>query len=214
MGSWTEVSAAVGPDLFACPVCGTALCFSGEEPGARCSDCGRGYACDGGFPRLFWPEEPVPAGDVTDIVKSFYEETPFPDYEQRDSAASLREKAGRGAFASQIDAQIPDQARVLEVGCGTGQLSNFLALAPGRMVVGTDMCLNSLGLAQGFKARNGIDNVTFAQMNLFRPALRPEGFDFVLCNGVLHHTSDPFRGFECLCRLARPGGFVVLGLSG
>ena len=50
------------------------------------------------------------------------------------------------------------------------------------------------------------------QMNLFRPAFRDGQFDVVLCNGVLHHTSDPYGGFRSVARLVKPGGHVIVGL--
>jgi SAM-dependent methyltransferase len=50
------------------------------------------------------------------------------------------------------------------------------------------------------------------QMNLFRPAFKPERFDVVLCNGVLHHTADPFGGFKGLVPLVKPGGHIIIGL--
>src|SRR5207248_10846434 len=34
----------------------------------------------------------------------------------------------------------------------------------------------------------------------------------VLCNGVLHHTSDPFGGFQRIAQLVRPGGHMIVGL--
>jgi SAM-dependent methyltransferase len=49
-------------------------------------------------------------------------------------------------------------------------------------------------------------------MNLFRPSFAPEVFDVVLCNGVLHHTADPFGGFRCIVPLVKPGGYIVIGL--
>jgi SAM-dependent methyltransferase len=49
-------------------------------------------------------------------------------------------------------------------------------------------------------------------MNLFRPCFKPAQFDVVLCNGVLHHTSDPLAGFRSLVPLVRPGGHIVIGL--
>jgi len=54
--------------------------------------------------------------------------------------------------------------------------------------------------------------VRFVQMNLFRPAFRPGTFDVLLCNGVLHHTGDPYGGFRALVPLVKPGGHVVVGL--
>ena len=65
------------------------------------------------------------------MVKSFYEENPFPNYDDIDSEWSLREKAEQGVFARLLDDQLPANAKVIEIGCGTGQLSNFLGLKVG-----------------------------------------------------------------------------------
>jgi SAM-dependent methyltransferase len=107
--------------------------------------------------------------------------------------------------------QIPYDARVVEIGCGTGQLTNFLAIAH-RTVVGVDVCLNSLRLAQAFKEKHALERATFAQMNLFRPGLKDAFFDVVISNGVLHHTADCRGAFQRVSRLLRPGGHLVVGL--
>ncbi len=149
--------------------------------------------------------------DVTEIVKAFYEEHPFPNYDDHESLRSLVSKSRSGLYAKLLGEQLPDNADVLEVGCGTGQLTNFLGITC-RSVTGTDLCLNSLGLAEEFRSSHGLSRVRFVQMNLFRPALKPEQYDVVLCNGVLHHTSDPYGGFRSIARLLRPGGLIVIGL--
>jgi SAM-dependent methyltransferase len=148
---------------------------------------------------------------VTEIVKSFYEANPFPNYDEFDDIASLIDKARNGVFARLLDEQIPIGANILDCGCGTGQLSNFLSIRH-RTVFGADMCLNSLRLGQAFKDRNGLKSVLFLQMNLFRPVFAAEAFDLVICNGVLHHTADPRGGFESIAKLVRPGGYIIIGL--
>ena len=45
--------------------------------------------------------------DVTTTVKSFYEETPFPNYDDFDNVGWLVEKARKGVFAKLLDDQIP-----------------------------------------------------------------------------------------------------------
>ena len=201
---------AVLRDVLASPCCQSGM--EGSDEGFTCTKCGRRFPVEEGIPRLFWPHESIGSdSDVTERVKAFYEETPFPNYQDHESVRSLIEKSRRGRYAQMLDEAIPYNTTVLEVGCGTGQLTNFLGIAC-RRVVGTDLCLNSLRLGEQFRREHDLDRICFAQMNLFRPAFRPESFDVVLCNGVLHHTSDPFGGFRGLVPLLRPGGIMVIGL--
>jgi len=174
---------------------------------------GKTYPVEGGIPRLFVPTDTsaLDGRDVTDIVKQFYEKTPFPNYEDIDTPRALLEKARAGLFARHLNDQIPYDARVVEIGCGTGQLTNFLSIAH-RSVLGVDVCLNSLELAHRFKTQNGLERAEFAQMNLFRPALKDEFFDVVISNGVLHHTGDCRAAFKRIGRLVKPGGLLVVGL--
>ncbi|MEH0020859.1 MAG: methyltransferase domain-containing protein [Desulfobacter sp.] len=197
-------------DLFCCPYCNGDLVFSNE--GLNCRECQKAFPDNQGIPCLFCPNEWEAAKeDITDTMQSFYEETPFPDYDDFDNTGSLIEKARKSLFAKLLDDQIPTGTRILECGCGTGQLTNYLSIAY-RTVVGTDMCLNSLKLANDFKQKNKLDRAHFFQMNLFRPFFKPESFDLVISNGVLHHTSDPRLAFQSISRLVKPGGYIMIGL--
>ncbi len=198
--------------IFMCPACRGALEIDEARAEIRCQACSRTYTAGGGIPRLFWPTDSLGAIDVTEVVKAFYEETPFPNYDDLDSPEQLRAKAEHGQFARLLNEQIPHGARVLECGCGTGQLSNFLGLTWGRTVFGTDVCLNSLKLGHTFRQTHDVNSVCFLQMNLFRPVFRAESFDVVVSNGVLHHTGDPHAGFRSILTCLRPGGFIVIGL--
>jgi SAM-dependent methyltransferase len=177
----------------------------------QCAGGGHAFFHQEGIPRLFWPTEGA-RRDVTELVKAFYEETPFPNYDDLDTPERLQAKAEQGIFARLLNEQVPHGAAVLECGCGTGQLSNYLGLTWGRTVFGTDICVSSLRLAQAFKERHGIKGTHFAQMNLFRPAFPAASFDLVISNGVLHHTADPFQAFRSILRCVKAGGFIVIGL--
>jgi len=151
-----------------------------------------------------------PVDDVGRRVRAFYEGCSFPGYDDLDTPQALADRAGRGIYARLLDEQLPLGARILDAGCGTGQLSLFLSIL-GRRVVGIDLSHASLGKGQRFKQAFGL-GAHFAQMDLFRPALREHAFDYVFTNGVLHHTADAPGGFRSLLRLLKPGGFVVVGL--
>ena len=150
------------------------------------------------------------AGDVGRRVRAFYEGCSFPGYEEFDTPEALAERAGRGVYARLLDEQLPLGVRVLDAGCGTGQLTLFLSML-GRRVVGIDLSHASLTKGQRFKQRFGL-GAHFAQMDLFLPALREATFDYVFTNGVLHHTADASGGFRALLRLLKPGGIIVVGL--
>ena len=171
------------------------------------------YPIENGIARLLVPTvgELPDGADVTDLVQQFYERTPFPNYDDIDNTRALLEKGRAGTFARLLNEQIPFGASVLEVGCGTGQLTSFLAIA-NRTVLGIDVCWNSLTLAEQFKQEQGITRATFAQMNLFRPALKDGFFDVVISIGVLHHTGDCRAAFQRVGKLVKPGGHLLVGL--
>jgi carbamoyltransferase len=192
------------------PCCGAEMAPRNGQ--RNCGRCSHAFAIEGGIARLFWPHERIDErSDVTRRVQSFYEETPFPNYEDTDTLRSLIDKSRRGVYARCLDAAIPYNSTVLEIGCGTGQLSNYLGISC-RRVIGTDLSLASLRLGEEFRRAQGLSRVCFAQMNLFQPAFRDGSFDVILCNGVLHHTSDPYGGLAGLVPLLKPGGHIVVGL--
>jgi carbamoyltransferase len=210
---WATPSTAKADDSspWADPLTREPLVMTPE--GARNPVTGRTYPIEGGIPRLYVPTDATASHnqDVLETVKQFYEKTPFPNYDHFDDRRGFFEKAGQRLFARLLNEQIPYDARVLEVGCGTGQLTNFLAMAH-RSCVGADLCGNSLKLAHQFKTDQGLENATFAQMNLFRPGLKDGFFDYVITNGVLHSTHDCHEAFMRVSKLVKPGGYFVVGL--
>jgi SAM-dependent methyltransferase len=146
-----------------------------------------------------------------EAVRRLYEQAPFPGYPPHASLAWLRSRAERSEFALSLDRAIPSNARIAEIGCGTGQMSLYLARAD-RVVIGADLTRDSLVLAARAARRFRLERVLFIETDLHRPGLRPGSFDVVYSSGVLHHTPDPRRSFACIARLARPGGLIVLGV--
>lgn len=197
-------------DILRCPRCGGAL--SAGDGGLRCEECSLDYPIEHGIPMLFWPNEwEHGQADVTEQVKAFYEETPFPNYDDFDGVERLAQKAREGGFARMLDEQLPPGTRVIECGCGTAQLSTFLSLS-NREVYATDICVSSLRMGKAFADRQGVSGVRFVQQNLFRPAFKPGSFHLAISIGVLHHTSAPKKAFESIASLVAPGGYILVGL--
>lgn len=206
MSTNEAVFIASNPEVFCCPRCQGTLVLEGD--GLSCKACGRTYESTGDIPRMFtdneWDED---RGDVTERIKQFYEATPFPNYDDFDSAGSLMEKARQGVFARLLDEQLPIGARVLEAGCGTGQLTAFLSIH-NRTVFGADLCINSLTMAKKFRDSNRLRTAHFLQMNLFRPCFRPAAFDVVISNGVINLCPDKRAALDEMYRVLRPGGVL------
>jgi SAM-dependent methyltransferase len=189
-------------DLLACPACDGAL-----GAGWSCRICGKSFEAPDGIPNLRDAADPR-----TETVRRFYDRAPFPGYPPRDSLEWLRARAERSEFARLLDRAIPGDAKILDLGCGTGQMSLYLARAE-RLVVGADLTRRSLELGAAAARRFGLDSrVCFVETDLHRPGLRDGAFDVVYSSGVLHHTPDPRKAFARVARLARVGGMIVLGL--
>ena len=69
-----------------------------------------------------------------------------------------------------------------------GQLTNFLSIA-NRTVFGTDICLNSLRLGAAFRAQQPARPRAVPADEPVPAGFKPDSFDLVVSNGVLHHTS-------------------------
>src|SRR5438105_2076428 len=172
-------------DLLACPACRSAL-----DRKWICAGCGTQYGLLDDILDLR-----LPGDDLSEKVREFYGVAPFPGYRPRDSLQALRARAERSEFARLLDAAIPADARILEIGCGTGQMSLYLASAD-RVVIGADITRASLKLAAAAARRFGVTGVQFVETDLHRPGLRAGAFDVVYTSGVLHHTSDPRQSFK------------------
>ena len=97
------------------------------------------------------------------------------------------------------------------MGCGTGQLSLFLKRF-NRLIFVIDLSIPSLKLAEDLRLRNEIDNVFFSKMNIFNLQFKNEVFDYVISNGVLHHTYNTEIAFEKILKPLKKDGYIIIGL--
>jgi len=98
------------------------------------------------------------------------------------------------------------------VGCGTGQLSIYFSIGSNNQVIGLDPTIESLKLAKNFSEKYNISNIKFVNADIFEDVLKDNFFDFIWCNGVLHHTKDPYGGFKILINSLKKNGYVLIGL--
>ena len=148
----------------------------------------------------------------TKKVTEFYKITPFPNYKDNDDKQSILEKGNKNLLAQKFKNFIGFKKKVLEVGCGTGQLSIYFSLGTNNRIVGFDPTIQSLNLAKDFAFKNEISNIEFVNADIFDDVLVDNYFDFVWCNGVLHHTKDPYKAFQIVARSLKNEGYILVGL--
>ena len=148
----------------------------------------------------------------TNKVTKFYKESPFPNYKDTDNKSTILEKGDKNALAAQFKKFIGYKKKILEVGCGTGQLSIYFSIGTNNEVVGLDPTIESLVLAKNFSEKNNISNIKLVNADIFDDVLNDNYFDFIWCNGVLHHTKDPYGAFKILIKSLKINGYVLIGL--
>jgi len=99
--------------------------------------------------------------------------------------------------------------RVLDIGCGTGDMSMLLAelVGPGGTVIGVDLNPAVLELARARAAESNLANVSYVEADLVNLWL-DEPVDAVVGRLVLVHLPEPAATVRALSRLVRPGGLV------
>ncbi len=149
--------------------------------------------------------------ELTKDMSNFYNEVKFPNYDDFDDYASLYDKGMSNLFTQRLDRELNYASKVLELGCGTGQLSLFLARG-NRQVYGVDISNGSLLVGEKFRRDNKVSNAYFMKMDVFDLKFKQNTFDFTISNGVLHHTKDARKAFKHLVDVTKPGGLIAIGL--
>jgi SAM-dependent methyltransferase len=92
----------------------------------------------------------------------------------------------------------------LEVGCGNGSISAWMAgrVAPGGSVVGLDLDLSLV--------TSGDPDLEFRKGDILAGPVDPGGFDLVTARAVLHHLADPELALANLVASLAPDGALLV----
>ncbi len=109
-----------------------------------------------------------------------------------------------------IAAMIPENARVLDVGCGTGRLLLQLA-SKCKEAVGLELSSRNVKTAEKNRVKFGIENVRFLNESLEDFNKRGEGkFDFAITTYVIHEVPEGER-LALVQEMRRAANKIILG---
>ncbi len=108
--------------------------------------------------------------------------------------------------------EIRPEARILDAGCGTGEIAVRLAqLFPAAQVLGVDILAAHLERGRTLAQEMGLsERVRFEERSVFGLELPAGTFDLVVCRHVLHAIPHADRVLAELARVLRPGGWLHL----
>ena len=149
------------------------------------------------------------ADPVTRAVAAQYEAWPYPAWTRITLSEPKRLADTIRALDDDAAAALPDEAKILIAGCGTGREAAVVAQNyPDAIVTAIDVSEASLDYGRRRCSELGIAGVRFRKLDLHAAPALNEKFHAVYCSGVLHHLPDPERGLRVLADVLQPGGVM------
>lgn len=111
-----------------------------------------------------------------------------------------------------IDQDVGKQVKVLDVGCGVGGTSRYLAknLGPKAEVTGITLSPNQVARAQELAVEQDVPNAKFTVMNALEMDFPDNSFDIVWACESGEHMPDKKKYIEEMMRVLKPGGKFVM----
>jgi ubiquinone/menaquinone biosynthesis C-methylase UbiE len=119
------------------------------------------------------------------------------------------------AIAAAIAAEVPEGSRLLDVGCGPGEvLARLATIAPRIETTGLDVDASMIELAERkadrAAARGAATRPTFVIADAATMPFADASFDVVVSSFAVHHWPDREAGLGEIMRVLRPGGRAII----
>lgn len=99
---------------------------------------------------------------------------------------------------------IPEGVKVIDIGCGTGELIRNLSKHVNSHFLGVD--LSGHMIAQAKKEAKETKNITFDVMSALDLKIADEAYDIAIMRGALHHFHNPERSLSEAFRVLKENG--------
>ena len=146
----------------------------------------------------------------SEVIKDFYSELGFPGPYTWEDIQFYEQEGIHNIYLRAIDQHLQDHTDILDVGCGTGLVSNLFASRYNSNFTAVDFS-DSIEYAQQFAVSNNINNVKWIRQD-FTKFKSEKKYDTIICCGVLHHIPEYKKALEKIKYLLKPGGKLLLAL--
>ena len=190
-----------------CPHCHSKLNLAGDERGLACDRCKSFYEALDGIPIMIREELPL----QVKRLKELYDEKGFQE-DIRDTLLGIRRIAGEHSVGKIVDTNLLlvkpylHGKRILEVGCGMGQLTEKLCSADCQ-VYAFDLSFKNAIFTKKYRASK--DSLIFVGNALEIP-FPGNHFDVVISSEVIEHVPDEHKMIEEMKRVCKEGGIICL----
>jgi SAM-dependent methyltransferase len=117
----------------------------------------------------------------------------------------------------QFETSFPEQSlagkRVLDFGCGSGQLCSFVKKKGASTVIGSDLSKKQIDLAREREAKERSGCRYILEQDPKRISLPDNSVDVILCFDVMEHVMDYREAMQEWMRVLAPGGSVLIWWS-
>src|SRR6185312_11751960 len=110
-----------------------------------------------------------------------------------------------------LSRDVADRA-VLEIGCGRGDLSRWLASRPSppRRLVAADFAGSAVSKGASYARRRNLGGIDWQVADITRLPYLDDTFETVVSCETVEHVPHPERAFHELARVLKPGGRLLL----
>ncbi|SVC54668.1 uncharacterized protein METZ01_LOCUS307522, partial [marine metagenome] len=108
---------------------------------------------------------------------------------------------------NQMD-ELTTNSKILEIGCGTGEISNYIAKNTKANVTGIDVCDPFINIAkEEFKHQNlNFLKKDFLEFNV----MADSKYDYIIGNGILHHLYFNLEySLESIYKMLKENGKII-----